>query len=116
LGWLVQLEERRRDDREVGRLPACQTAISVVVEARWGSFSGCKPEPAGSWILSFRQTATEVVRNWRGLLLQGMAIEVVGRWSGSRQAKRSLRWPWKQGRNRIGVLILTCGVRNPEFH
>jgi hypothetical protein len=35
-----------------------------------------------SWILTFRRTATEVVRNWSGLLLQGMAMEVVGKRSG----------------------------------
>jgi hypothetical protein len=48
------------------------------------------------------------------LLVHGMVIEVVGRWSGSRQAKRSLRWPWKQGENRIRIRK-TWGPK-PEFH
>jgi hypothetical protein len=48
------------------------------------------------------------------LLVHGMVIEVVVRWSGSRQAKRSLRWPWQQGRNRIRIRK-TWGPK-PEFH
>jgi ribosomal protein S3 len=69
----------------VERLPSGQAVASVIVEARQESYRGSMQ------VLSFRQTATEVVRRWIGLLVHGMMIKVVGRWNGSRQAKRSLR-------------------------
>jgi hypothetical protein len=71
----------------------------VAVEARWRIVSGFKRQ--GSQMLGFRQTATEVVGTWIGLLVHGTAIKRVGRWSGSHRAKWQLRWSWKQGGNRL---------------
>jgi osmotically-inducible protein OsmY len=74
-----------RSCREVERLPPGQVVASVIMEARWGSYQGSMQ------VLKFRQTAAEVARRWIGLLVHGMVSKVVGRWSGSRRAKRSLR-------------------------
>jgi hypothetical protein len=63
----------------VERLPPGQAVVSAAVEAGWGIVFRID---AGAWVPRFHGTAISVARNWSGLPLQGMVMEVVGRWSG----------------------------------
>jgi hypothetical protein len=96
-GLLLQETAIKRVGRWSGS-PSGQV-VTCGREARWGIVSGFKRQ--GSQMLGFRQTATEVVGTWIGLLVHGTAIKRVGRWSGSHRAKWQLRWSWKQGGNRL---------------
>jgi hypothetical protein len=81
-----------------------QAIVSAVVEVERGIVIGIGTNLSGPGIPRIHQTATEVVGACGGLLLQGTAIKVVGKWSGFYQAKRSLvaveaRWRIVSGFN-----------------